>query len=188
MRIFDFQKFNESKYQSEIDRILDKISKSGIDSISKIEKEILDNSGDKEKLDRILGENEITLKGVKFKFELDKNEIYGEEFRVWGNLKFNDKVLYGYLEGFPKEVGGDGYESYVFSFRNDLYYGIEQDEVEIPTRFHLYDHLELKIGFSDREHEMISDFFSRIWESEKLKDWNMEGVIEWFKKRGVRYP
>lgn len=187
--IFSFDKFNESRYhQSEIDRILDKISKSGINSISKIEKEILDNYGDGNRLEKILKDNEIEIKGVNFRFDLDKSEIYGEEFRVWGNLKFRDKDLYGYLEGFPTEVGGNGFESYVFSFRNDLYYGIEQDDIEIPVRFHLHDFLELQIGFSDSDHEMFFDFFSRIWEIEKSEKWDMESVIEWFRKRGVRYP
>lgn len=187
--ILKFNKFNESNYhQSEIDRILDKISKSGIGSISRVEREILDSYGDKNKLEKILKENEIELKGVNFKFDIDKSEIYGEEFRVWGNLKFNDKDLYGYLEGFPTELEGNGFEAYVFSLRNDLYYGIEQDDIEIPVRFHLYDLLELHIGFSDSDHEMFFDFFSRIWEIEKNEKWDMESVIEWFRKRGVRYP
>jgi hypothetical protein len=188
MRIFDFTKFNESKYQSEIDRILDKISKSGIDSISRIEKEILDRSGDKDGLEEILSKNQINLKGIDFKFTHDRNEIYGEEFRVWGNLIFMDKEFYGYLEGFPVEVGGSGFESYVFSLRNDLYYGIEQDDIEIPTRFHLHDLLEMEIGFLENDHQMFYDFLSRIWEVEKSKDWNMESVIDWFRQRGVRYP
>ena len=184
--ILRFNKFLES-HQDEIDRILDKINKSGIRSLTKIEKQILDNYGNKKELDKIINQNIVEIKGSKFQFSHDKNEIHGEEFRVWGNLLVDSDKFYGYLEGFPKEVGGDGFESYVFSLKNDLHYGIEQEDIDIPMRYHLMDYLELHVGFMTEDHESFCDFLSRIWDIQKEESWSKDKVEEWFKKRGLRY-
>ena len=91
--------------QYEQDRILDKISKSGIDSLTKAEREFLDSIS-QGKEDEVLRkqqndgvwEETYWKKGdaIKFRFELDHTEWFDDnQTIVMGNLQINDDKFHG---------------------------------------------------------------------------------------------
>lgn len=181
----------ENYYQKIIDDILDKISIHGIQSLTQKELDVLNNSQDVEKLNKILGIYETVANGIEFSVTDIKPEVYGEELRVWCNLQFLNKKLYGFLSGYPFEIGGDGFESYVFSFKNDLSYGMKQEEINIPQLFNLSTYLENSLGFdfweNTTEHDKLYNFFGKIWEDVWIEFYKPLMTKNWFKERGEDY-
>jgi hypothetical protein len=175
--------------QKIIDDILDKISEYGIESLTDKEKKILDNADDEDLVARL--SNEIKINNINFKVSNIKPEVFGEELRVWCNLEFLDKNLYGYLSGYPYQIGGNGFDSYVFTLNNDLYYGIEVPKISLDDNLSTYLEDELNIEtniFGDGpEHDTLYNFFKDIWEDVWKEFYTKKQTLDWFKKRGEEY-
>lgn len=102
-------KYKEFTIQQRIDDILDKISKYGIDSINKDEREILDlySTGSEEEIKKkLIGEINKIFEDKYFKFEYKKTLNLGdEEIQYFGTLYVpdlkltNGKLIKGKLEG-----------------------------------------------------------------------------------------
>lgn len=81
-----------------LDDILDKISRYGIDSLTKLEKEFLDShvSGTEEEVHKKLSSSEVETvfedDNSMFKFELESSEDYGDEVHYIGTLYVPDLV------------------------------------------------------------------------------------------------
>lgn len=97
--------------QQRVDDLLDKISKYGINSLNKLEKEFLDahKTGKEEEVHNLLTkkESESTYEDDSgmFRFEFDKIEKVDDEFRYYGtiylpNLTISGKVISGKLYGY----------------------------------------------------------------------------------------
>ena len=135
--------------QQRVDDILDKISKYGIESITKLEKEFLDSykSGNEEDLHKILTkeESEKTFEDDNglFKFELesitkDENEIHYNGVIICPDLKVGNKLINGRLTGtiiyldqtgmvipdFSYEINGEIYD--VFDFCEGVEYEFDK--------------------------------------------------------------
>lgn len=102
-------KYKEFTIQQRVDDILDKISKYGIDSINKDEKEILDlySAGSEEEINKkLISEINKIFEDKYFKFEYKKTLNLGdEEIQYFGTLYVpdlkltNGKLIKGKLEG-----------------------------------------------------------------------------------------
>jgi len=136
--------------QQRADDLLDKISKYGINSLNKLEKEFLDahKTGKEEEVHNLLTkkESESTYEDDSgmFRFEFDKIEKVDDEFRYYGtiylpNLTIGGKVisgkLYGYISyhtisgfispEFYKSENGKDYDT--FDFCGGFEYGLEYE-------------------------------------------------------------
>lgn len=134
-------KLFEDKY---LDDLLDKISKSGYNSLSSLEKDWLKahaSDEDTNKIEREMGKREFKSSNNLFSFTLIEMEDYGDEKIIKGTLytpsiEFEgghkiEGVLEGYIEvhgdvaqpNFQKEYNGHSYD--VYEFCNGLEYELD---------------------------------------------------------------
>lgn len=135
----------------QVDKILDKISKSGINSLTKQEKEYLDRYSTGEELpEEITKESE--LKGKKFVsdqmnipemvFVYDMTKDLGDEIRHYGDMTFGDTTFNGFIsctrDGDFKHAefyDVDEFDDYTRDITTDLYTKAEGLEHEIDSFF-----------------------------------------------------
>ncbi len=103
---------NWTFYNEVLDEILDKINKSGFDSLDNLEKDFLKAWDNKVEMNRILTlMKQQTFTDKYFTFKLKSIEDFGEEKYYYGtitvpDLEFgNNKRLSGELEGYILKVG-----------------------------------------------------------------------------------
>lgn len=130
--------------QKYLDSILDKITTSGINSLTKLEKDYLnassgENKGEIERIEKEAGKRTIKSANSYFSFDFDNMEDYGDEQRYFGtihvpSIEWEDgKKIDGEIEGcievypggqiapnFQKQALGHTYD--VLEFCNGLEY------------------------------------------------------------------
>jgi len=129
-----------------IDDILDKISSSGLDSLTDYEKEYLDKTSRKESTEDI----KVEPKSTKWEKYTDKigpydavfeiTNINEEESTINGILILNDDVEY---EGYIEYIDDDYKTSNFYNDESDLYTDLEGLEYEIDSFFQnaFYDYI-----------------------------------------------
>lgn len=98
-------------FEDYLDEILDKITKSGINSLTDNEKKYLnansfDNKEEMAKIEREVGKRKFTSSNNLFSFELDRVEDFGDEVLYYGTIYLpdityekNERTISGEIEG-----------------------------------------------------------------------------------------
>jgi hypothetical protein len=128
-----------------IDDILDKITSSGVDSLSKYEKEYLDKKSRKESTDDI----KIEPKSTKWKKYSDKIGPYDAVFEIT-NIDEEESIINGILivngieyEGYIEYIDDDYKTSFFYNDDSDVYTDLDGLEYEIDSFFQnaFYDYI-----------------------------------------------
>ena len=146
-------KFIKTFETSKLDNILDKINKSGINSLTQLEKDWLkfhaeDKEEDKEKIEKEMGEREFISSNQLFRFKFTEDEDYGNHQIYKGTLYVPDivfedgSIIEGILEG------------YIEVYDHNAMPNFQKEEFD-----HLYDSFDFCEGL---EHE-FQDFINYMY-------------------------